>query len=368
MITITDIPKIAHFVWLGKAPMPGTAEENIDRFFELHPGWRIEIWDDARIQAVVDKNDMIAAAWDRHRDSIQMRVMITKMAALWLEGGVAPDTDIYMMRCIESITARKKDNFFATQRKGEVSSCFFGSVKGHYLLQIAFGIATAAEAMTPNQLLFAVRDTWPRPRFNVVPEHYFCPIKVRSEALEFLRKFPKDQIVDLEKRRKRYADEEMPFGVHLMGSDYQAQPMFAFDYPNEPTAYPEGDYEVTDLTLEEERMVSEQGIGVIKDNGKRAGFFRKLVNVTTAAGRVVKAVAKKEPLAVDPEVIKRRLEICKTSGEGGKPCHYMSGITCTKCGCVLAFKQRLATESCPIGRWIIIGSLLLSNCIELGFC
>lgn len=232
---------------------------------------------------------------------------------------------------------------------------------------MALEIAATSPVETSEQLLFKVRDTWPRPRFNVVPEHYFCPIRVKSEAMEFLRKWPKDQVIDLEKRKKRYKDDEMPFGVHVWGSGYAVPKLFTFAYPNDPTNYPKEAYDIEEVVVEE-GAEAPQDDQAEQDDGKRAGFFRKIVNFAGATGRAVKAVVKKEKLVVDPETVKARFNICKTSGEGGGPCHYLSGVSCTKCGCVVAFKQRLATESCPIGRWIIIGSLFLTKCIECGIC
>jgi hypothetical protein len=40
----------------------------------------------------------------------------------------------------------------------------------------------------------------------------------------------------------------------------------------------------------------------------------------------------------------RRREICER-------CPHFSGTTCKICGCWVDFKKKLATESCPLGKW-----------------
>lgn len=345
------IPKIAHFVWIGSNPIPVSGVEIMDRFFELHPGWKIEIWDNDRVAKLLEKYPEIREAWQFNLDNFAIRALLARLGAVYDMGGVAVDFDMFMVRSMNKLLEVQRDNFFAVEHFTKVSSCLFAATRGHRLMKIGFKVAAEKKVSNANRLLYEIRDVWPRPRFNVLPEHYFCPIRTKSEARDFLRKWPQDQVIDLEKRKGRYKDTEMPFGVHLWGSGYVTPPMFTMRYPTEPTAYPKEEYEIKDLTPEEEIVVKEQGIDAIQDDGKRAGFFRKLVNVAGAAGRVVKAVVKKEKLAADPELVKQRFQICKTSGDNGGPCHYLNGLTCSKCGCVLAFKQRLATESCPIGRW-----------------
>jgi len=44
------------------------------------------------------------------------------------------------------------------------------------------------------------------------------------------------------------------------------------------------------------------------------------------------------------ELRQKRLDACKT-------CDHYSGLTCEKCGCIIAVKARLATSNCPDGKW-----------------
>lgn len=68
-----------------------------------------------------------------------------------------------------------------------------------------------------------------------------------------------------------------------------------------------------------------------------------------AVGRVVAAAVRGEPIRASDEEHARRLAICKA-------CEYYRDGRCLKCGCVMAWKSRLATERCPLeppkwNRW-----------------
>lgn len=67
-------------------------------------------------------------------------------------------------------------------------------------------------------------------------------------------------------------------------------------------------------------------------------------NALKAAGRVVKAGCCGRAVVARQAVIEARRAVC----EG---CEKNRDGRCLECGCVLAAKQRLATEVCPLGLW-----------------
>ena len=68
-------------------------------------------------------------------------------------------------------------------------------------------------------------------------------------------------------------------------------------------------------------------------------------NATQALLRAAGAVVRGDRLTVPAEEQARRLAICQA------PCAEWTGHRCRACGCVAAWKARLATETCPRGRW-----------------
>lgn len=72
--------------------------------------------------------------------------------------------------------------------------------------------------------------------------------------------------------------------------------------------------------------------------------IQKARNALRASGRVIKATAKGEKITISKEEQERRMAICVA-------CEHFNGKTCDLCGCVARWKTKLATESCPIGKW-----------------
>jgi len=87
----------------------------------------------------------------------------------------------------------------------------------------------------------------------------------------------------------------------------------------------------------------------IKDIQKMAS------NATKAAGRVVRAAVKGEPIKVSPPVYEARLAVCRQCPRVKAWEKDPQYLRCTVCLCWLnavGFKKAaLATESCPEGRW-----------------
>lgn len=71
---------------------------------------------------------------------------------------------------------------------------------------------------------------------------------------------------------------------------------------------------------------------------------QQIKNAAGAAGRVVKAVAKGQPVVADEALINERKKIC----EG---CNHLQRGRCSLCGCNFSMKIRLNTERCPISKW-----------------
>ncbi len=73
-------------------------------------------------------------------------------------------------------------------------------------------------------------------------------------------------------------------------------------------------------------------------------LISKAKNIVHALARTGKATVTGKTVRVSDEEKDRRLAICAT-------CEFYTGTTCRKCGCVMRFKARLATEHCPISKW-----------------
>lgn len=88
---------------------------------------------------------------------------------------------------------------------------------------------------------------------------------------------------------------------------------------------------------------------------QEVSLARKAVNVTKAAGRALRQVAKRRPVLVDERTQEGRFSICEA-------CPHFHNGSCADvvledgtvergCGCNLRFKTSVKTEACPHGKW-----------------
>lgn len=75
-------------------------------------------------------------------------------------------------------------------------------------------------------------------------------------------------------------------------------------------------------------------------------FFEKAQNIGKTVSDIVSDAVKGNPILASEELIKTRLDMCNE-------CHHISEDkkTCTLCGCVLEFKTKANSASCPVRKW-----------------
>ncbi len=72
--------------------------------------------------------------------------------------------------------------------------------------------------------------------------------------------------------------------------------------------------------------------------------LRTLGNATAAAWRALGAVVTGAEVIVEPATEAQRIKACIA-------CDRLKHKRCEECGCFVALKSKLATESCPLSRW-----------------
>jgi hypothetical protein len=94
----------------------------------------------------------------------------------------------------------------------------------------------------------------------------------------------------------------------------------------------------------------------VPNDAKFPSLGQQLANAAKAAGRVVGAILKSQPVSVPDDVLASREAICGVCPEN------VAG-RCRKCGCgvkgAIGFKTRLATERCPLTppKWDVYAPL-----------
>ena len=77
-------------------------------------------------------------------------------------------------------------------------------------------------------------------------------------------------------------------------------------------------------------------------------------NLGGALGRVLKALASGDQLLIPKAAQSGRLAICSTCPKSAPADLPVDHRRCEHCGCYLAPKTGLATESCPEGHWDVL--------------
>lgn len=96
------IPKVIHYCWFGRKPLPKEACRCIDSWRRHCPEWEIRRWDE-------DNFDIDAVAYTREAASKGKWAFVSDYARfkiLYDHGGVYLDTDVELIRPLDNIIAR----------------------------------------------------------------------------------------------------------------------------------------------------------------------------------------------------------------------------------------------------------------------
>lgn len=124
------IPKMLHFVWLGK-PMPEHMQRNVSEWRRLNPDWLTYIWTDKNIP-ILRHSDLYRRAKDLvPPDALyQFRSDIIRLELLYDFGGFYADTDTRPLRPLKEALGGL-EVFAAAEDRNWVGNTYLGSTAGH---------------------------------------------------------------------------------------------------------------------------------------------------------------------------------------------------------------------------------------------
>lgn len=128
------IPRIIHFTWFSGEKFPAEIKMCIDSWKRLMPEWEFRLWDMEAIKeidSVFLKEALKVRKWAYAADFI-------RLYALYNEGGVYLDTDVLLLKPLDSFLFHKcfigKENsihFIGSHSAQYLSSHCMGAEKGH---------------------------------------------------------------------------------------------------------------------------------------------------------------------------------------------------------------------------------------------
>lgn len=140
------IPPLLHYVWVG-GPMPAEYQRYVDTWQRTNGHFTLRLWNEANIDM---SHPLIRRAYAARRWATVAD--IARLQAVWQEGGIYLDTDIEMLRSLDSL--RRHQCFYAFQEKEPstdwVGNSAFGATPHHWFIRQALD---GLYAMKPNRLL-----------------------------------------------------------------------------------------------------------------------------------------------------------------------------------------------------------------------
>lgn len=126
------IPKIIHYCWFGRGPMPEIAKECIDSWKKFLPDYEIRLWNE-------DNFDVNICTYTAEAYKAKKYAFVSDYARLWIlykYGGVYFDTDVKLLASPKAVL--EKGPYMGTEMNGDESPISNASV--------APGLGMAAEA------------------------------------------------------------------------------------------------------------------------------------------------------------------------------------------------------------------------------
>lgn len=309
------IPKIAYFIWLG-SELPAQGQQNIDRFKELHPDWEVRVYLNIPAEFPAEARKGLESLSPIKQSEVLRTWLLAEIGGFYLDCDMLPLRSFNEILHYPNIIARKEHGRRTT-------GCVVGAQPGGRLypkiwrdLRVLLsnpGGVTDQEIQ--NRLGLIRTNPWMLP----APEHYFCIFRVKTNAAEFALKNQQAQYDEILRMDGRFIDNVDPLAVHLWGLSVTAP------------------------------IVEPPLVTKVQTFGK-------------AIAKIGTAMMNGQDLTVSAEEKQRRQDICKS-------CSFFNSAknTCRKCGCKTRYKTALTTEHCPVGKWIIIGSLFLTKAVLSGF-
>ena len=125
-INYSPIPKIIHYVWLGKTPLPETAQKMIKSWQKQAPDYRIIEWNEKNCD--IDANHYVK--WAYKNKLYAFASDWCRFNALYKYGGLYLDNDHELTKNPSHIL-RQTQLVMVYESKNKLSGSFIAAIKGH---------------------------------------------------------------------------------------------------------------------------------------------------------------------------------------------------------------------------------------------
>lgn len=190
------IPKVIHYCWFGRGPLPDLAKTCIASWKKYCPDYEIREWNE-------DNFDIACCDFAKEAYQEKRWAFVSDYARLkvvFQYGGIYLDTDVELVRSLDPLLEHKC--YLATESSGFVNTGLgFGAEKGSRILQELLEEYEKQHFRLPDGTLdvepcpqkntfplykygyrFSAKEIWKTDDVTVYPPEYFCPLDYETRS------------------------------------------------------------------------------------------------------------------------------------------------------------------------------------------
>ena len=193
------IPRIIHYCWFGRGPMPALAEDCIASWRKTCPDYEIRLWCEDSFD--ISSNPYVKEAYEAKKYAFVTDYV--RLYALYTVGGVYMDTDVELLKPLDGLL--ENEVFSGFESRELIPTAVMGAVAGHptvkYLLDYyedrhflladgSLDTTTNVEIITNMMLERGLRQDGELQTvdgFTLYPSHILCPVLSRIEDKAYMR-------------------------------------------------------------------------------------------------------------------------------------------------------------------------------------
>lgn len=190
------LPKIIHYCWFGKNPLPQSAKKSIASWRKFLPDYEIKEWNESNFD--VYQCQFVREAYNSNKYAFVADY--ARLYVLFKYGGIYFDTDVEVLK---SFTCFEKFDFFiGLEMEGQVGTSVIGAKASHPLIKAflhyysirPFILQDGSLDKTPNTVIiskmmrkhgYVLENTCTVvDHMAIFPKDYFSPVNMLTEELE----------------------------------------------------------------------------------------------------------------------------------------------------------------------------------------
>ncbi|CAH1225181.1 hypothetical protein PAECIP111892_05576 [Paenibacillus auburnensis] len=123
------IPKLIHYCWFGRGELPDLAKKCIKSWQEILPDFEIKVWNEDNFD--IASNNYVKEAYDAKKYAFVTDYV--RLYALFHEGGIYMDTDVEVVKPLDSFL--EHEAFTGFQTIDELPTGLIASVSGNHWIK-----------------------------------------------------------------------------------------------------------------------------------------------------------------------------------------------------------------------------------------